>query len=150
MATLRTIFESAGFADVTTVLNSGNVVFASDSVPDAAALESRILAETGVNTRLIVLDAARLERVVQDMPFAGDESRLVISVADGPPPSASAPDDLAPEQVQVGPDAIYQHCPDGISKSKLTLAFWKQFSPETTARNLRTMKKLLALVTHRP
>jgi hypothetical protein len=41
---------------------------------------------------------------------------------------------------------VYGWLPDGISKTKLKPAFWKQFPPEATGRNLRTVKKLVALL----
>lgn len=143
MASLRTLFAEAGATDVTTLLNSGNVVF-SGSV-DAAALERRVADETGVSTRIVIVESARLIRIAAAMPFAGDDSHLVIAFMSRVP-SVDIPSDLAPEQFALGADAAYQHCPLGISRSKLGSAFWKQFPPETTARNVRTVSKLIALL----
>ena len=142
MALLRSLFESAGATDVVTVLNSGNVVF-SGSV-DAAALLARIRAETGVKTHLLVVPGEQLRRIASAFPFAGDESRLVVAFMPSVP-SVELPD-VAPELISLGEEAVYQSLPDGVSKTKLTPAFWKQFPPETTARNLRTVKKLVALL----
>ncbi len=147
MATLTAIFIDAGCVDVVTVLNSGNVVFSAATKPDAASLAARVKNDTGVTTRIVVVDGQRLRSIADRMPFEGDDSRRIVSFADGPPASGivrPAAVELAPEQLEVGVDAIYQHCPNGVSNSTLTPAFWKQFAPETTARNIRTVRKLIA------
>ncbi len=146
MATLKAIFAELGCTDVVTVLNSGNVVFTGD--PTVPALEKRILEETGVSTKVLLVDGVRLAKIVAAMPYEGDESRLLVTLMGAVPPGVTRPTDeeLAPEQLQVGPDAIYSSMPDGISNSKLKPTFWKQFPPESTARNLRTLKKLLDLL----
>jgi uncharacterized protein (DUF1697 family) len=144
MATLREIFAEAGVSDITTVLNSGNVVF-SGSV-DAGALERRIAEATGVTTRVLVVPGDRLAAIADAFPFDGDESKLVITFMSAVPASVDVPPDLDPELVHVGPEALYQSCPNGISNSKLKPAFWRQFPADATARNLRTVKKLVELV----
>lgn len=146
MATLKTIFAELGCTDIVTVLNSGNVVFTGDVTP--AAVEKRILEETGVSTKVLVVDGARLKRIVAGMPFEGDGSRLLVTLMGAVPRDIPRPTDeeLAPERLQVGPDAVYSSMPDGISNSKLKPAFWKQFPPEATGRNLRTLKKLVELL----
>ena len=143
MPVLRSLFEEAGATDVVTVLNSGNVVF-SGSV-DAPGLVEAIRAATGVPTHLLVIPADRVARIAAAFPYEGDESRLVIAFMPSVPP-VTLPTDLAPELISLGAEAVYQSLPDGVSKTKLKPAFWKQFPPETTARNLRTVKKLLALL----
>lgn len=145
MPVLRELFLAAGCTEVTTLINSGNVVFSADAVPDAAALEARVKAETGVSTRILVVDAARLRRIAAAMPFDGDESRLVVAFM-GAVPAVDIPDGLAPEQIVLGEEAVYQSLPNGVSNTKLKPSFWKQFPPETTARNLRTVKKLVELL----
>jgi len=143
MALLRELFAEAGATDVVTLLNSGNVVF-SGSV-DAPALLSRIRSATGVPTHLLVVPADQLRRIAAAFPYDGDESRLVIAFMPTVP-VVELPSDLDPELISLGEEAVYQSLPDGISKTKLTPAFWKRFPPETTARNLRTVKKMLELL----
>ena len=144
MALLRDLFAEAGATDVTTLLNSGNVVF-SGSV-DAPALLARIRSETGVATHLLVVPGPDLRRIAAAMPFDGDESKLTITFMPAVPAAVDIPDGIEPELIHVGAEAVYQAFPNGISQTKLKPAFWKQFPPEATARNLRTVKKLLALV----
>lgn len=148
MALLRSLFAEAGATDVVTLLNSGNVVF-SGSV-DVPALLARIRAETGVQTHLLVLDAERFRRIADAFPASltealeVDESRLVVAFM--PTVPAVELPDVSPELIALGKEAVYQSLPNGVSNTKLKPAFWKQFPPETTARNLRTVKKLLELL----
>ena len=142
MALLRSLFSEAGATDVVTLLNSGNVVF-SGSV-DVPALLARIRAETGVQTHLLIVPGEQLRRIAAAFPFDGDESRLVIAFMPSVP-AVELPD-VSPELIALGKEAVYQSLPNGISNTKLKPAFWKQFPPETTARNLRTVKKLLELL----
>lgn len=144
MGVVRTLFAAAGATEVVTLLNSGNVVF-SGSV-DAAALVSAIRAATGVPTRLLVIPAPDFRRIAAAMPFEGDESRLTITFMPSVPASVIVPDGIEPELIHIGAEAVYQSLPNGISKTKLTPSFWKQFPPEATARNVRTVRKLLELV----
>ncbi len=144
MALLRSAFAEAGASEVVTLLNSGNVVF--EGAVDVAAIQKRIADETGVTTSILIIDAARFRQIAEAFPFTGDESRLTItfmsSVADG----VVVPEGLGSELVAVGKHAVYQSIPDGISKTKLPPAFWRQFAADATARNLRTVSKLLALL----
>ncbi|WP_309621040.1 DUF1697 domain-containing protein [Salinibacterium sp.] len=144
MALLHTLFADSGATEVTTVLNSGNVVFS--GTVDAAALARRVATETGVSTSILVIDAARFRRIAAAFPFPGDESRLTVTFMAEVPTAVSIPIQLGSEQIRIGTEAVYQSIPDGISKTRLTPAFWRQFGREATARNLRTVTKLLALL----
>jgi uncharacterized protein (DUF1697 family) len=148
MALLRAAFTDAGATDVVTLLNSGNVVFTGRV--DAAALEKRIANDTGVTTSVLVIDAARFRRIAAAFPFEGDESTLTITFMSNVPAIVEVPEGLAPELVAIGAEAVYQSLPDGISKSKLKPSFWRQFGADATARNLRTVSKLLVQLEQAP
>jgi uncharacterized protein (DUF1697 family) len=73
---------------------------------------------------------------------------MVITVldADIDPAAVNRPpeSDLAPEQLIVTKRALYQWFPDGILKSKLKPSWYRQFGPTLTARNVRTVNRILA------
>lgn len=148
MAVVRELVTAAGATEVSTLLNSGNVVFTASALPTASSLESAVKDATGVATRAVILDAERFRRIVGAMPFEGDLSRLTIGFMDTAPTNVTVPSaaDLAPEEFLLGADACYQSLPGGISKTRLKPSFWKQFPPETTVRNLRTAQKILELL----
>lgn len=70
MADLRSILESAGYGDVRTYIQSGNVVFDSDD--EAAAIEDRIeavLSEAlGLDLMVVVRSESDFRRVVDEAP----------------------------------------------------------------------------------
>ena len=150
MAELRSAVESLGHGSVATLLQSGNVVFTSDAEPDSAALEEAIASATGVRAAVVLLTAAQLRTVADENPLravATDPSRATITFVEGAADALARPSDaeLAPEMVVFGAHAVYQWCPDGISKSRLPARFFASLGPQATARNLRTVDKLLAM-----
>lgn len=152
MATLREVFENAGLQNVRTHLQSGNVVFESDGRPNAADLESLVLAHTSVQSSVVLVTAEDFRRVVRDNPFADapDKSRMLIHFTDRMPRASDivvpAAAELAPEKIALGARAMYQWAPDGLLASKLPAAFFRQFPGVLTARNLRTVERILTMV----
>ena len=154
MAELRRLVESLGFTDVRTLLNSGNVVFTarSNAVRSAAArIERAVLDELGVSARAIVLTADELTEIVDENPLAGicdDPSRMLIAVFTEPAARAKAEalmqDSWEPEVMAVGARAAYLWCANGISAGQLAEAVDRTLRNGVTARNLRTMTKLLS------
>lgn len=149
MADLSRVFDELGATDVKTVLRSGNVVFGGSVT--ATALENAVLAATGVQSSVLVLDAASFRRIADANPLldvATDGSKSFVtflSELQGPlaEPDAAA---LAPEILAIGDGAIYQWMPDGSLQTKVPKSFWKQISGHVTARNWNTVQKLLALL----
>ena len=153
MADLRGLFASLGFANVHTVLQSGNVVFDAETRPDPAAIRSAITAATGVDAGIVLLDSGRFREVVAANPLLDvvtDPSRALVTFVDSPVDDTASrrpsDADLLPERIVFGGLAIYQWCPDGISKSKLPAKFFAGLGAVATGRNLRTVEKLLALL----
>jgi uncharacterized protein (DUF1697 family) len=155
MADLRALVSDLGYSGVRTHLQSGNVVFDAESaVTDEAVrnLEAAIIDRTGVSSRVVLVPAVKFRRIARDNPLADapDPSRMVVTFLDAVPPQESLvrPTDaeLLPERLVFGAEAIYQWCPDGVLKTKLPPRFFAKLAPVTTARNLRTVTKLVAML----
>ena len=147
MAPLRELFSSLGATDVQTYLQSGNVVF-SGSV-SAGAIEAAVAARFGVSPRVLVLTTAEFRAVAAEIPIreiADDPSRGFVYFMEAVPASVSVPDGIEPEVFIVGKRGAYQWSPEGASKSKLKASFFKTLGPTATARNLRTVDALLAML----
>ena len=115
MSDLRECFESLGFENVHTLLRSGNVVFDSSSPVSHSSLETAIAAATGVSAGVVVMDAATFRGIVDENPLsdaATDPSRALIYFLDAVPDDSGlgrpSDDDLLPERLTFGPNAIYQ------------------------------------------
>lgn len=152
-ADLKTLFADLGFADVRTVLASGNVVFEADG--EAARLKRTIeqgLAERfGYDAWIVLVSQLELGKIAAAYPFArSDEVNhpyVVFGSDEGVLDElAAAGDDGADvERVQRGEGVVYWEVPRG---STLESPFGKliakaKYKPHITTRNLRTVEKLL-------
>lgn len=156
MADLRKLVEGLGYGDVRTLLNSGNVVFtvrAGTSGDAATRIEKAIEARLGVATRVTVLKGKDVAAAVRDNPLtsvADNPSRLLVMAS--PDPKAMArlkpllKERWAPEALALGPRVAYLWCAEGVVDSPLWAAANRKLGDASTARNLATMTKLLALV----
>ncbi len=152
MAELRRIVGELGFTDVSTLLNSGNVVFTarSNAVRGAAArIQQAVLDELGVSSKVTVLTAAELAAILDENPLTGlcdNPSRMLIAVfaEESARGKAEALGTQAwkPEVMAVGSRAAYLWCVNGIAAGQLGFAVDKALKSGVTARNLGTMTKL--------
>ncbi len=152
MADLRRIAEGCGFEDVSTYVQSGNVVFRApgSAAAVAKALRSAIAAETPLHPEVAVRTAAQLAKVVEDCPFDDTANVHVTFLVDGASATKPTvdPDDFAPERFDVRGTQVYLYLPNGIGRSKLAQALGKGAAKTAgTTRNWRTVTKLLDLVT---
>lgn len=84
MADLRKLVEELGYADVRSVLNSGNIVFSADELDPgaaAAAIEEGLVLKLGVAARVMVIAGDDLAAVLAEnalLPLATDHARLLV------------------------------------------------------------------------
>jgi uncharacterized protein (DUF1697 family) len=151
MADLRELVAGLGADDVTTYVQSGNVVFSGTA--DAGAIEARIKRDLGLEILVLVRTAAELERVVDRNPFAGKASeskQLHVTFLAGKP-AAGRVKELDPErspgdEFAVTGREVYLFCPNGYGPSKLSNDwFEKRLGVAATTRNWNTVTKLAEL-----
>jgi uncharacterized protein (DUF1697 family) len=157
MADLAELVRGLGYADVRTLLNSGNVVFevppAKSKLDHAQRIETALAAELGVSARVTTLSPAEVTMVVEENPLlevARDPSRLLVVVWRSKndrkllvPLAAAA---RKPEVFALGKRAGYLWCAKGILESTLADALLGRDYKETvTTRNWSTFSKLHAL-----
>jgi len=156
MGDLRTMFEALGFANVRTLLNSGNVVFEagrSSTGANAKRIADALVETTGVSANTLVLTAAELDAAAAGNPFLermDDPSRMLVGFmtagADRAPLRALVDVAAADEHVALGEDALYLWCPDGILDSAFAAKLvGPKFRDLITSRNWSTVGKLQAL-----
>ena len=155
MPELRELLTDAGFGDVRTLVQSGNVVLTSTMSAERLErdLHERIAAGLGVETAVVVRTRDQMADVVAGNPFADvadDPKRLQVSFLSAALPAGAAREleaaDIAPDQVAVRGREIYAWHPDGIQNSRLArLVVDQKLGVTATARNWNTVTKLLAL-----
>ncbi|MGN6153475.1 MAG: DUF1697 domain-containing protein [Lysobacteraceae bacterium] len=154
MAELKALFEELGYADVRTLLNSGNVVFdAGRGIPvsHAKRIAAAVQDRTGVSSNTLVLPASALDSIVAEHPFgaeADDPSRLLVGfyLDDDRAPFMALAQAHPEAAFVVGAEACHLWCPDGILESRVAeLLGGAKFRDRVTMRNRATVLKLQAL-----
>jgi uncharacterized protein (DUF1697 family) len=155
MPALRGALEQAGMEDVTTYVQSGNVVLDSAATPDALAraCEAVIAERFGLQVAAIVRTRTELAAVVAHDPLgavAASEKLYQVTFC------AKAPDEQAlakvaeravdGERIVARGREIYAWFPHGVGRSRLAVQLSRQdLGVLATARNWTTVQKLLAL-----
>jgi uncharacterized protein (DUF1697 family) len=156
MPELKSLLASLGLEDVVTYVQSGNVVFRSptgDREEIAARIERQIAEAFGVRSTVLLRTPAELSAIADGNPFLKRESELsklhIVFLGDRPAADAVArldPERSPPDQFSVQGREIYLHLPNGAGRSKLTLDYFeRRLGVDATARNWKTLLKLLAL-----
>lgn len=164
MAELRKLATTLGYDEVSTYIQSGNMIFTpphEDSAALAAELQAAIAENFGVRTTAVVLSRTELGRVISVNPYPDEpELRYVHAVF-----MTADPDDALRTRVAEATDlaaskgsrdettiigrTLYLHTPDGFGTSELArdLLLSRRGNPlaTATARNWATVTKLAAL-----
>ena len=155
MVELRALFAQAGYADVQTYVQSGNVVLSSDASPAALEREAQrlISAQFGFDVPVVVRSHQELAAVVKLNPLgdvAQDPKRYQVSFLSG---ELSADRIAALEAAVAEPERFVAHGrelyawhPAGVARSKLSTALaGKGLGVTATARNWTTVTTLLEM-----
>jgi uncharacterized protein (DUF1697 family) len=158
MAKLRDALTDAGLEEVSTVLQSGNVVFRSrkSSTAVAKVVAGTIEEAFGLKIGVVIRSAAELAAIAAYNPFlvGGDDrdpKTLHVAVLSARPTAAAVaklnPDRSPPDAFAVDGREVYLSYPDGSGRSKLTLDYLERTLGVTgTARNCRTVQRLATLL----
>jgi uncharacterized protein (DUF1697 family) len=153
MADLRVLLTDAGYGDVRTYVQSGNIVLSSPAKPAQVQrdLQTLISQRFGFEVPVIVRSRSQLAAVVKANPLgdvADDPKRYQVSFLGEKPPAdlVRRMEERATESERVVASGreIYAWHPDGVARSKL----WNELAGKglgitATARNWTTVTTLL-------
>jgi uncharacterized protein (DUF1697 family) len=152
MGELKKLYESLGFSDVQTYIQSGNVIFKSsgkDVSKLASSINEKIKEIFGLDVGVIIRTKDELEQLIANNPFAKkDESKLYVTFLSAIPTNVPT-DEISKvknkaEEFFVTDQAVYLFCPYGYGRSKLSnTLFEKKLKVSATTRNWETVKALL-------
>ncbi len=155
MAELKSFFESLGFTDIATYVQSGNVVFRAkkgDAASLTRELETAFEKKWGFKSRIMVRDAGWFERLVKANPYpeVAEEPTKLHAYALEREPTAEETKRLAdkcsgPERFEIKGDVLYLHAPDGLGKSVFANLIPRTLKVPGTARNWRSVLALLEM-----
>lgn len=152
MAELRAMLTDAGYGDVATYLQSGNIVL--DSARRPGELEPEVAeligGQFGFDVPVCARSASQLAKVVAHDPIpgaAGDPKRYQVTfLSDRAPASAVRRlQEVAADRERVAANGreLYTFHPDGIARSKLAKSLTaKELGIAATARNWTTVRTL--------
>lgn len=158
MADLRTLLTGLGFADVRSLLQSGNLTFRGDSRPGRSLerlLETEARKRLGLDTEFLVRTAAEWKTLVARNPFPKqaerDPARLLVMFLKTAPAAGAvaALRSVIPGRERVESDGRHAYIvyPDGIGRSRLTgNLVEKRLGVRATGRNWNTVLRLAAAV----
>jgi uncharacterized protein (DUF1697 family) len=155
MAQLRATVESIGATDVTTYIQSGNVVLTSplEEAELRALLERAVADRFGVSPTVMVRTAEEIADVVDHTPYPQADEKTVHVAFLHEPPDDAAHDRL--ESIETGEETfavrgreVYLHLPHGLGRSKLADTVVRRLEQPTTMRNWRTVNKLVEMSAH--
>jgi uncharacterized protein (DUF1697 family) len=154
MRDLVTALEGIGLKDVRTYIQSGNVVFSSAKAATrlASEIEGCIEKKFGFHSKTFVLSVPELRRAAAGNPFPqADEKPQSLHLFFLAKPAKQAQLDamnelkVKSEQFVLKNKVFYFYAPEGFGTSKLAAKAGRLLGVDTTARNWRTVGKLLEM-----
>ncbi len=158
MKALVALLESVGCSDVSTYIQSGNVLLESQET-NRAVLCDRIAAaiaeQFGFAPRVQAMTVSELRSIAAANPFpdaVSEPKSLHVSFLSGTPEAdldamraIAAPS----EAFVLTESAFYLHAPQGVGRSRLAANVETLLGVEATARNWRTVTKLVEMAESR-
>jgi uncharacterized protein (DUF1697 family) len=151
MATLRSAFEAAGFTDVVTYLNTGNVVFGGKA--SVQRLEAVIAEAVGFAVPVLLRSGAEVAAVVEAIPpawTADKDQRCEVLFLGKQDDAPGIVDQLAHnrevEELAYVPGAVIWHLDrTRYTKSRMTKVIGTDVYRRLSMRSAGTVRKLTAL-----
>lgn len=157
MADLKAMYEDLGFTNVSTYIQSGNVIF-NTSNTNPRKLEDKIknsIADKfGFDVPVIIRSIEEMKQVVSENPFLNnayfDPKKLYVTFLSASIDSVHEnniiPQDYLPDQFKILGQHIYVYYAEKISSSKLIQSlFEKQYKVTATTRNWNSVNKLVEI-----
>ncbi len=155
MAQLREILISAGFENVQTWIQSGNVVLKTDLQPEilSETVSKLIQHKIGAQIPVIVKSREDLVQIIQENPFQGegyDISRVFFAMFNGELneelKAKLLAEDFSPEYLSITHQVAYMYIPGTYGRGKLSNNFLeKKLRTVATSRNFNTISKMIEL-----
>ncbi len=159
MADLKTLYEGLKFKDIITYIQSGNVVFKTETKLSGTALakkiEEAILKQYSFEVPVIIRLADELAAVIKTNPFLKDKKinteKLHVTFLSEIPEKTNTESiqklNFLPDQFVVMGKEIFIHCPESYGETKLSNKFFEnKLKVSATTRNWNTVNKLMEIV----
>lgn len=158
MADLVQSLQATGLKDVQTYIQSGNVVCRSGHRSAEAVkkvVATAVQQEFEVVPELLILSRSQFIQAVAECPFESDDEKTIHFFFLQQSASTACESSLREvvahnEKWRLTDRVFYLVAPDGIGKSRLAASLEKRLQVSATARNLRTVTRLVAMLDDLP
>ena len=156
MAELREVLTTSGLENVQTYIQSGNVIFQSseeNKVKLEAIINKAINAHFGFDIPVLVRSKEEIKAILDDCPFPEEKKVVSYFIMLSETPKKDLIDEtskqiLPNEEFVITNNCVYIFYALGAGKAKLGINwFEKKLKVKATARNYRTMAKLIDMST---
>ncbi|MBA3648292.1 MAG: DUF1697 domain-containing protein [Chitinophagales bacterium] len=157
MADLKVLYEGLKFKDVSTYIQSGNIVFKAASTSDteiSAKIGQAILKKYQFEVPVIIRTAQEMETIYAANPFINqkdiDQEKLHVTFLARMPEQVNLDKienlSYASDQFTLLNREVYLYCPGGYGNTKLSNTFFEnKLKVTATTRNWKTVTKLIAI-----
>ena len=149
MKILKSCLENSGFEEVSTYIQSGNIVLKASKKPELE-LKELIQSEFGFTPEVLALSEKEFNSAVANNPYPNHEGKTVHFYFCKKTPKIDSARlkklSADSESSQCVAKVFYIHAPDGIGRSKLVASIESVLGVSATGRNLNTVNKLMIMV----
>jgi uncharacterized protein (DUF1697 family) len=158
MADLKSLYEGLGLKNITTYIQSGNVIFQADKKTSPSILiekiSAAILKRYGFHVPIIIRSKEEMQHILIANPFLTNKKinieKLHITFLSDIPEEELVEKikstDYTPDQFYILEKEVYIHCPESYGETKLSNTFFeKKLNVTATTRNWNTFNKLTEL-----
>lgn len=151
MQGLKSLYESLNFTPVKTYIQSGNVIFNTDTEDFKEKIEDELLNFFGFEIPIFIKTNSEIQGIIKNNPFTyKDPTKIHVTFLSGLPSTIPVQeiDEVKDEseEFSVHQDVIYLYLPHGYGRTKLNNNFLeKKLGVKATTRNWRTVNKLYEL-----
>jgi uncharacterized protein (DUF1697 family) len=155
MNDLKTLYEQLKFMNVTTYIQSGNVIFRSDTDLNNYELSKQIEKAVFKNFQLkipvILRNYAELQQTIKNNPFLKEKGinfeKLHVTFLSEKPVTKDLLNitqlNYYPDKFVISETEVYLYCPNGYGTTKLSNVFFEnKLNVTATTRNWNTILKL--------
>lgn len=159
MVDLTSLFKELGLTDISTHLQSGNVLFSYDDKLNEKDLKDLI--STGIKTKfgfdvpVLIRNLHEVENIIAGNPYLRDGTtdieKLYVTILDEIPDSDHVNvlknTDFSPESFDISGREAFIFCPDGYGRAKLNNNFLeKKLGKTATTRNWKTITAIRSML----
>lgn len=159
MTDLKKLYEGLSFTDVKTYIQSGNVIFKSDSkssdIQLAKKIEKAISAKYNFEVTVIIRTKEELEKIILQNPFVKEKNidlkKLHVTFLSETPDKEKIEQikeaDFLPDRFVIKGKEIHLHISGSYGETKLSNKFFEnKLKVSATTRNWNTVNKLFEMV----